>query len=170
MEFAAFHEWFPKLGKDECRSVILPDGGESIPPGEYAFVECYCADKDCDCRRVMLMVIDSRTGKPMASIAYGFDRKAPLAGPFLDPLHPQSVHASEFLDLAKEMVLLDGHYTARLEKHYRMFKAAQRGDATIAGAMLSPAQVQERIAARKARKQLVRQLKQRTKRSRRIGC
>lgn len=163
MHLTPFHERFPKIGKDEYRSVTLLDGGEFIPPGSYAFVECYCPDVKCDCRRVMLVVIEAESGKPMASIAFGFNRQEPLAGPFLDPLNPQSPCASEFLDLARDLVLSDRHYVARLEKHYRMFKASLRGELVGEGAKLTPGEVQERIAKRKARKRLIQRFHDRNK-------
>jgi hypothetical protein len=43
---------FPEQGPWECRVVTVPTGDEKkvgLPAGEYAFVELYCVDVDCDC-------------------------------------------------------------------------------------------------------------------------
>ncbi len=169
MELRPFQERFPQLGSVECRFVVLPDGGESIPAGSYAFIEYYCTDSTCDCRRVMLLVTDRKTGKQLASISFGFDRDDPLRGPFLDPMNRQCPIADEFLDLAKRLVLRDRSYVDRLERHYRMFKAALRGERVAGLVALAPAEVQERIAGRKAAKQLLRRIHGRNKKRRRVN-
>ena len=168
MEFKAFHERFPKIGVDECRSLVLPDGGEWIPPGSYAFVEFYCSEITCDCRRVMLVVTNSQTGEPFASISFGFDRNGLMSGPFLDPLNRQCSFADEFLALAKELLLRDKEYVARLGKHYQMFKASLRGDTNTCKVSIGHAEVQQRSRARKAAKQLLRRLQNPKKKSRRL--
>jgi hypothetical protein len=59
----------------------------------------------------------------LASISFGFDREGEDAGPFLDPLNPQSKYANALLPLV-EAVLSDPAYIARLESHYRQVKEA----------------------------------------------
>lgn len=34
--------------------------GESLPADEYARLEAYCDEEDCDCRRVFLHVISKK--------------------------------------------------------------------------------------------------------------
>jgi len=99
----------------------------SLPDDEYALVESYCVDPTCDCRRVMLNVLPRRRMAQgyLAAISFGFDRKAELAGPFLDPLNPQSQYAQALLDMVITLVLeADPAYIARLEAHYRQVKQA----------------------------------------------
>lgn len=53
----AFEERFEKLAQAEVRSLILEEyGPDGLPPGQYMFVEYYCTDPKCDCRRVLLSV------------------------------------------------------------------------------------------------------------------
>jgi preprotein translocase subunit SecA len=47
-----------------------------------------------------------------------------MAGPFLDPLNPQSKYAGKLLDLVARLVLSDPLYVARLERHYDLVKQA----------------------------------------------
>ena len=110
-----------------------------VPRGNYAFLELYCEEEDCDCRRVMLTVVEESTpGKIWATISFGWDPPewftdetnlealgATASGAFLDPLCPQSEHATEFLDLFEQMITQDPAYLERLKRHYAMFKAAQ---------------------------------------------
>ncbi|HDQ70592.1 MAG TPA: hypothetical protein ENN19_00670 [Chloroflexi bacterium] len=60
----------------------------------------------------------------LASISYGFDRDDEMAGPFLDPLNPQSEHAFKLLEMVSGLVLSDRRYLKRLERHYRLVKKA----------------------------------------------
>jgi len=117
---------FPEQGPAETR-VITTHGYPSLPDDEYALVESYCVDPTCDCRRVMLNVLPRRRMAQgyLATISFGFDRKAELAGPFLDPLNPQSQYAQALLDMVITLVLeADPAYIARLEAHYRQVKQA----------------------------------------------
>ena len=97
---------FPEQGPAETR-VITTHGYPSLPDDEYALLESYCVDPTCDCRRVMLNVLPRRRMAQgyLATISFGFDRQAELAGPFLDPLNPQSKHAQVLLDLVTRRVL-----------------------------------------------------------------
>ena len=66
-----------------------------------------------------------RSGRnALAFISFGFDREAEGAGPYLDPLNPQSTYAPAFLELARTVLLTDPAYIARLEAHYRQVKKA----------------------------------------------
>jgi len=120
---------FPQVAKDECRFAILGDPVDGppqkldLPAGTYGFLEFYCDDPDCDCRRVMLNVFQPEKPGFVAVISYGFDPGTELRGPFLDPINKQSEYAEAALDLCR-FVLQDAAYVARLESHYRMVKDA----------------------------------------------
>ena len=123
-----FTKRFPELGPQETRTAFFPDDDGDFPRGKYAFVELYCEEEDCDCRRVMLTVIEESTpGKILATISFGWDPPqwftdetdlerlgATASGAFLDPLSPQSEHAAEFLDLFEWMITQDPAYLERL--------------------------------------------------------
>ena len=117
-----------------------PPGGtldSGLPADEYAYMEFYCDDLSCDCRRVFLQVISKgQPGKVFASIGYGWEnerfyrRKMPWApedargtmSGELDPFNEQSEFAADLLDLFQHVVL-DEPYRLRLRRHYRLFRA-----------------------------------------------
>jgi hypothetical protein len=113
---------FPEKAKAETRT-ITTRGYPGLPDDEYALVEACCPDPTCHCRRVMLNVLSRRRGH-LASISFGFDRDGEMAGPFLDPLNPQSQYSQVLLDLVETQILADPAYVARLESHYRQVKRA----------------------------------------------
>src|SRR5439155_4036687 len=77
-----FHSLLPEIAQREVRCIHLgaapgesPDSGLSA--GEYAFVEFYCEDLDCDCRRVFIEVIARhQQDQVLASINYGWDEES----------------------------------------------------------------------------------------------
>jgi hypothetical protein len=113
----------PDLARGETRFAILPEGSIA-PAGEFAFLELFCGSASCDCRRVLFQVWSVKERRVVATVSYGFDRKAEHAGPFLDPLCAQGPDAGRFLDLMQSLLLCDRRYIARLEEHYRAFKEA----------------------------------------------
>jgi hypothetical protein len=133
-----FMQRFPELGQRETRTAFFPDDGE-FPRGNYAFFELYCQEEDCDCRRVIIQVIEESTpGKIWATISFGWDPPesfadwadpadlgATASGAFLDPICAQSEQAAEFLDFFECMIARDPAYVERLKRHYAMFKGAQ---------------------------------------------
>ncbi len=123
MYLAPFVAVFREQGRKETR-VMTIRGSPGLPDDEYALFEGYCTDPKCDCRRVMLNVVGHNQGdRPLASISFGFDRGADMAGPYVDPLNPRSRYADVLLRLVTE-VLADPAYVVRLESHYRQFKRA----------------------------------------------
>jgi hypothetical protein len=115
----------PELAVKETRVLHLWASQRGVPPGSYGLMESYCPDPACDCRRVMLNVVEEKhPDRFLASISYGFDRDEEMAGPFLDPLNSQSPYAKELLALVEGVVLSDPRYVARLERHYALVKQA----------------------------------------------
>ena len=129
---------FPDLGAAETRTLTLPDEDSDFPAGSYAFLEWYCDEADCDCRRVQLTVVEKSSPKKiLATISFGWDLPESFAiwakaselettpsGAFLDPIGTQSEWADEILDLFEWMITKDPSYVKRLKTHYAMFKAA----------------------------------------------
>ncbi|MBN1810768.1 MAG: SEC-C domain-containing protein [Anaerolineae bacterium] len=114
-----------ELAMQETRIMHTFDERDGLPAGSYGLLEFYCPDPACDCRRVMLNVVEEKhPNRFLASISYGFDRDDEMAGPFLDPLNPQSRHAEKLLQLVEDAVLSDSRYVARLERHYILVKQA----------------------------------------------
>ncbi|MHB8524126.1 MAG: hypothetical protein ACYDH9_25680 [Limisphaerales bacterium] len=138
---APFVERFPEVAARETRVIFLPRRLGQLPAGEYGFIEHYCAEPTCDCRRVLFHV--RRADQPetiLATINYGWESEAfyarwlfgdhasarELREAALDPLNPQSPLAPAFLDLFRSVLLRDQAYVARLERHYQMFKRRPR--------------------------------------------
>jgi hypothetical protein len=89
-----------------------PHKPADLPDGEYGFLEFYCNEPGCDCRRVMIDVLRPETGwsKIWATISYGWEsldfyRKwggiasdpIETKGPYLDPLNPQTKYSPALL-------------------------------------------------------------------------
>ena len=70
----------------------------------------------------MINVYAHRVNKIVATISMGFDAEEDEAGPFLDPLNPQSRYSPFFLQSFIDNVNNDPEYLRRLQRHYVMFK------------------------------------------------
>jgi hypothetical protein len=136
MSMAPFHHYFRDRAFKEMRTVTVHDL-PGLPNGEYGFIELYCADTNCDCRRVLINVVSpTQPGKILATINYGWesvafytkwlrneDDAAACRGASLDPFNPQTIYAPLLLRLF-ETVLQDAAYVQRLRTHYALFKRA----------------------------------------------
>jgi hypothetical protein len=142
MPMTPFMERFPELAARETRSVTLRDR-DDLPNGEYGFIEFYCDEPHCDCRRVMVVVLRPETGwKFWAAINYGWESvefyrrwagappsdDSPWQGPVLDPLTEPTPYAPALLELFK-FILQSPGYVPRLQKHYQLFRAAVEEEA-----------------------------------------
>lgn len=132
MSMMRFGNIYPELGPKETRAIQVVERMKNatvdLPLDEYGFVESYCAEANCDCRRVMMNVFSRDARKLEATINHAFDPPGKNSllreQTFLDPLHRQSRHAPALLDIFVNVVLGDKAYRERLERHYAMFKAA----------------------------------------------
>ena len=140
MPFQSFHDLLPDIAEEETRVItILESSPSPLPPDHYMFIELFCNDLHCDCRRVFFNVTSSSRPDCMAVIAYGWetdefytnwmyidddDRSIidNLRGPILNQWSQQSNLASNLLDLFKEALLPDTKYIERVKQHYQMFR------------------------------------------------
>ncbi len=128
MPMSDFYQLFPKLAETELRTATFaPGSGTGLPGGRYGFVEAYCDEMGCDCRRVMIGVYSEQERGYVAHINLGFDSDDEMAGPFLDPLDPQGPQAEELLAFFTDMINRDPAYLARLQRHYVQFKERLEG-------------------------------------------
>lgn len=138
MSYVPFHNYFPELAERETRSItVVPRSGSGLSPGEYGFLEAYCDEPGCDCRRVMFTVIArDRTGI-QAVIAWGWEdldfyrrwfkygKEADareLKGPALNWGSPATKLAPALLELVRNVLLQDPEYITRIKRHYQMFR------------------------------------------------
>ena len=133
MALEEFASKFRAVAARETRVVTVQADG-ALPKGEFGFLEFYCPNPRCDCRRVILRVT-SPDGRTWATISYGWESKkfysqwaggnqsvADMAGASLDALNAQSTYANAFLSFFNDMIATDRKYVERLKRHYRMFK------------------------------------------------
>jgi hypothetical protein len=142
MPFAPFYELFPEVAQAETRSITVLKAGSALPDGTYGFVEMFCNDERCDCRRAFIQVLSDhsprlRDNGPLATISFGWEdesfyRKwasfplsneelAELKGPALASMAPQSRYASVLLVHFKILVH-DEAYAERIARHYRAYR------------------------------------------------
>lgn len=140
MPYAMFHERFPKVAEGETRTLtIAPWSNVRLPPRDYTFLEMYCDEPGCDCRRVFFNVFAFPPGETVAVIAYGWESLdyyakwlgyddpqsvRELKGPTLSFSCPQSKYAPAILALFKDFLMEDEEYMERIKRHYRMFRDA----------------------------------------------
>jgi len=138
MPYTLFRNYFPEVADRETRSIaVLPGSGGGLPEGEYGFVELYCDERGCDCRRVLFSVIRRSHPGIQAVIAWGWEDLdfyakwfksdsaadiAELKGPVLNIGSPATELAPALLELVRDVLLKDPEYVERIKRHYKMFK------------------------------------------------
>lgn len=140
--YTAFHQVFPDVGVTETRTVTeIADGEQG---DTLLFLEMYCDEVGCDCRRVFIEVDSVKAleaGRPalVATLVYGWEpaqfyrdwARHPLTayelldlkGPTFPMGSPQTARSDEMLAYFKDM-LKDRQYVERLKRHYARFRAA----------------------------------------------
>ena len=141
MPFEPFYERFRELALRETRSFTVDEGNYlGLPADEYALLEAYCNDKNCDCQRVFFNVVSRKRQTIMAVVTYGWESEAfyrkwygsgndeltcmtvgEMMGLGLNSASPQSPIAPALLAPIRD-ILLDPAYVARLKRHYKIFK------------------------------------------------
>jgi hypothetical protein len=138
MPFTLFYEYFPEIAERETRSIIItPHSKLKLPAGEYAFLEMFCDEPGCDCRRVFISVLASFSKELQAVIAWGWEDLAfysnwmkskeleqaeYLKGPSLNIGSPITNLSNALLELAQQVLLKDEDYVQRIQRHYKMFR------------------------------------------------
>ena len=139
MHYTPFYEYFPDLASRETRNIqVFIDNEWGLPADQYALIELFCETRDCDCRRIMLMVVSERSQQPVAVINFGWESRHfyekwygrndksvidGLKGPCLSITGPKSKYADNILAMVCSTVLKDADYIERIKRHYRLFKS-----------------------------------------------
>lgn len=125
------------LGADHpVRTVIISDDPR-LPDGEYEFVDFYCTDKACDCRKTIIRIFHEN--RCVSIVNYGWenpkfylkwlkptkDKKMAqeMSGLSIDFMSPDLVSAEGILVLVKH--LMDEKWLATIKENYRLVRAAQ---------------------------------------------
>jgi len=150
MPFVGLQQYAPDLVPAEIRSVHVVEAGAITK--SYTFMELFCDEKACDCRRVFVQVVsdDASVRQPRATLSWGWEPDAfyrnwasfpldaedleELRGPALVRLAPQSEESDAILAHFRTL-LADDAYAQRLIRHYRLFRrAVDRAPASETGA------------------------------------
>ncbi len=144
MPMVPFHSRCPDVARREIRSLTVLPGAGSPPTEEYAFLEWYCDDPKCDCRRAFIQILaSSRPGVILASLNIGWENEEFYHKQFpympeaareitegsLDPINEQSDEAPALLKLFQDHVA-SAAYRARLKQHYELFRRTRPGPLT----------------------------------------
>ena len=147
MPYALFHSRCPKLAERETRSItVLENSDLGLPAGQYSFLEMYCDEDDCDCRRVMFYVLSEKRGAAVqAVISWGWEPREfyvkwlrdsdpmivdSLKGPALNLGSPETELAPALLELARNVLLRDVAFVERIKRHYALFREKIRSENT----------------------------------------
>jgi hypothetical protein len=114
-----YSELFPEDNETFCLRLDSKTG--TLPKGMYRFFDSHCAEKKCDCRRMVVSVINDK-GKDLAHIAFGFDSEAEEAGPYLEPFMPQSRHGELLLEIFTDLVNTEPAFLEHFYAHYRQVR------------------------------------------------
>lgn len=108
---------FPTAGEGVV-SLYLPNKVGKAKAGGYTYIEAYCVQENCDCRRVSLLVVNEK-GKIVAVIEFGFDPDGPYAGPFLNENEKQSAAAADLLQIFVEALNDNTQWLKGMYRHYK---------------------------------------------------
>jgi hypothetical protein len=139
MPFVLFHDRFPEIAERETRSIAVleHDPALRLPVGEYGFLEMFCDEPACDCRRVFFYVVSSLHRDLEAIVAWGWETPefyarwlrdddpqmiAELMGPTLNLGSPQSELAPAILKAVGDVLLNDKAFVRRVKRHYQLFR------------------------------------------------
>ena len=114
------------------RSVTLRDSPQ-LPDGDYTFIDMYCTDPKCDCRKTMIHVMHNDAH--VATINFGWETQKfyhewigadldedmpPLHGTTIDITSPNKVSPQGVLAFFN--ALLDQQWIAIIKSHYKAVK------------------------------------------------
>jgi len=72
MAYAPFYTRFEEIAERETRAVTVIDPSSfNLPPAKYSFIEMFCDEPGCDCRRAYFAVVTSLENDIKAVIAWG---------------------------------------------------------------------------------------------------
>ncbi len=151
MEFIPFFHKCPETSKTETRETILTEDNQyGLPPGEYAYMESYCGDAKCDCRKVMINVVrvdrnNDNNSRIIATIGFGWEdvgyytkwlygdseTAKEMKEANLEVGAQQSKYSDACLDLVKNACVNDEKFMERVKKHYKEFKKVIKDEQKI---------------------------------------
>jgi Plasmid pRiA4b ORF-3-like protein len=146
MPMSPYFLLFPPGTSVETRKLLVR-GAKGLPDGQYRFVELYCDEPGCDCRRVVVQVWDE-DDRPLATFNYGWESPEyyakwskygdltmakEMASLTREPFGPQSQYTGALMAQFKK-ALSDPGYVAKLKQHYAEFRAVVEAASGASGA------------------------------------
>lgn len=125
-----FHLHFPKEGREEIAIPYAPKKS-SLPEGHYAFLEAFCANRECDCKEVLIQIEPQATDEPdyfeysaipTAVLKYSWEKPFSERNPRIYSQVPNSSLAPAALEFFCDYVQTHPDYAHSLSKHYAMIK------------------------------------------------
>lgn len=129
-----------RIGEQHRVRTIGLAASPDLPDGEYTFVDLYCIDPECDCRKTIIHVLHNN--KHVSTINYGWESSAfyqkwyggkaekhiidAMKGPAIDIGSPNRVNGTAMIELFNR--LLNDKYINALKNHYAKFKQAIKND------------------------------------------
>ena len=128
----------------ECqiRTVVLT-ADSYLPPGEYTFIDTYCTDNTCDCRKTIIQIFHDE--KLVSIVSYGWESPKfylrwlgstrdlefakEMSGVSIDPSSPDRVSPQGILLLIKH--LMDPKWISMLKENYRLIRKITKPDNVI---------------------------------------
>jgi len=120
----------------QIRTVTISDEPR-LPDGEYKFVDFYCTDKGCDCRKTIIQVFHE--DRCVSTVNFGWEdpkyyfkwlhaseddeMAQDMSGLSIDFMSPDLVSAEGILALLKH--LMDEKWLAMIKENYRLVREAQ---------------------------------------------
>ncbi len=114
---APYQAIFPRSKKGIAELTVEHRVGK-VKPGKYLFVEFYCVVEDCDCRQVVLMVVNEKY-KPIAAITFPLDIDDPFASPFLHEEVKQTTAAKDMLEIFVDTIVAEPQWYRKMCQNYR---------------------------------------------------
>ena len=137
---------FTDIAVKETRVMSLLQPLEGVPPGAYAFIELFCNDKGCDCRKTMIQIVPDGSLTPVyATLQFGWEKPQyymkwssmpreysrkmakDITGVCLDPMEKPTPMKKGLLQLFRKVIADDPEYVKRIARHYEMVKEAVDG-------------------------------------------
>lgn len=119
--------------KHQVRAITITDN-PMLPSGAYSFIDFYCTDKDCDCRKAIIFVYHQ--DQHVSTVNYGWENEKfhtdwmgagdhdevarEMSGLSLDWGSPDRVSPEGILNLMKH--LMDEKWTSTLKNHYKLMR------------------------------------------------
>lgn len=114
-----------------------------LPSGEYTFIDTYCTDKTCDCRKTIIQILHN--SKLVSIVSFGWESPQfylrwlnsskelelakEMSGVSIDPSSPNLVSAKGILLFINH--LMDEKWISMLKENYRLVRKTTKPDNII---------------------------------------